>query len=183
MQRPFPLFPEPGGTVTLNRWNLRALVPFLLGLLAPATVAAANSLWEFRLTDIRTGETHALERYAGRPTFLIFFEPGCPWCLKQMAALDRLEAECEGRFRTVTAGVHGDIVAYRRGLQRSGTDLPAYATSDRLSAALGGVRFTPYTLFLDGAGQPTHRLRGYIPREDLLTWLRERGIRCPGPTE
>lgn len=158
-----------------------AAVVWAATLSLPANAGTEQSLFDFRLGDLRSGEIRTLEGYRGTPTFLVFFEPGCPWCVKQMRALEELGAACPGRIQTLTAGVHGNLPEYRRLIRMAGTDHPAFVASDRLVAAIGGVPATPYTLFLDRKGQPTHRLRGLVPAPELRTWLAAQGIRCPPP--
>ena len=160
------------------RWHALQLVLFLA---LPGLASAAPSLLDFRLGDIRSGEVRSLQEFQGQRTFLVFFEPECPWCVKQMRALEELGGQCPDRFRTVTAGVHGNLPAYRRLLRVAGTDQPAFTASDRLVAAIGGVTATPYTLFLDARGRPTHRLQGYIPAPEMRVWLAEQGVRCRRP--
>jgi thioredoxin-related protein len=157
------------------RWQALLLVLFLA---LPGMATGAPSLLDFRLGDIRSGEMRSLQEFQGRRTFLVFFEPDCPWCVKQMRALEELGQQCPERIQTVTAGVHGKLPEYRRLLRVAGTDQPAFMASNRLVAAIGGVTATPYTLFLDARGQPTHRLQGYIPAPEMRVWLEEQGVAC-----
>jgi hypothetical protein len=171
---------RPKGTRLLG-WL--AAVVWAAALSLPANAGTDQSLFDFRLGDLRSGEIRSLEGYRGTPSFLVFFEPGCPWCVKQMRALEELGAACPGRIQTLTAGVHGNLPEYRRLIRVAGTEHPAFVASDRLVAAIGGVPATPYTLFLDRKGRPTHRLRGLVPAPELRTWLAEQGIRCPSEPE
>lgn len=139
----------------------------------------AQSPLHFQLEELRSGEQHHLARFAGSPLFLIFFEPRCPWCAKQISTLQGLLERCPNKLRAVAVGVHGDLPGYRRFLRRAQVEIPAYRASPQLQAAIGGVPATPYTLFLDATGRPTHRLRGAIAAPQLSQWLAAQEIPCP----
>ncbi|MFP4181801.1 MAG: TlpA family protein disulfide reductase [Thiohalospira sp.] len=147
-------------------------------LLGAAAVPAAE-LPKLALTDLRDGKPRALPDLVEGPALLILFEPRCPWCVRQLRAVDRITAACPEALEAAGVGVHGDTPGYRRVLHAAEVELPAVAGTDRLLATVGGVPATPFTLFVDGAGRVTHRLRGYVPPADLLPWLRRRGVECP----
>ena len=166
----------------LNRYLSRIVLIAALGGYSSSPGAAsptAQSPLNFQLEELRSAEMESLESFAGSPIFLVFFEPRCSWCAKQIAALQDLLERCPGQFRAVALGVHSDIPGYRRFLRRAEVELPAYRASPKLQAAIGGVPATPYTLFLDAAGKPTHRLRGAIDTAQLSHWLAEQGLTCP----
>jgi hypothetical protein len=138
----------------------------------------AGSPLDFRLEELRSAEMEALDRFIGTPSFVVFFEPRCSWCAKQIATLEKLQESCPGQFCALAIGVHGDLPGYRRFVRRAAVGLPAYRGSAQLKAAIGGVPATPYTLFLDAGGKPTHRLRGAISAPQLRRWLADQGIDC-----
>ncbi len=174
--------PVTGGSLSRGQPRCRLLLhlALLTALSGPANALAAGSPLDFRLEALRSGATETLDRLTGKPTFLVFFEPRCRWCAKQIEALQALREGCSKRFRAVAIGVHGDRAGYRRFLRRAEVELPAYRASPQLVAAIGGVPATPYSLFLEADGTPSHRLRGAIPAPKLRQWLADEGVACPG---
>ncbi|MGM0411876.1 MAG: TlpA family protein disulfide reductase [Pseudomonadota bacterium] len=156
---------------------MRRLLVALL-LLAAAPVPAAE-LPALALPDLRDGERRDLRSLARGPALVVLFEPRCPWCVRQLRAVDRLTTACPEAIRAVGVGIHGDRPGYRRVLRAAEVELPAVGGSEGLVAAVGEVPATPWTLFVNEEDRVTHRLRGYVRLPDLLPWLAAQGVRCP----
>jgi len=145
-----------------------ALQALALALAAGFSLAAqaAATLHDFELRRLDAPQAESLDRYAGRTTLLMLFEPGCSWCLKQSRAIDTLLAQCP-QFAAAAIGVHGNRRDLRSTFHRYRADYPAYQASASFISALGGVDATPFTLVSDGAGRPLGWLQGYLPAEQL----------------
>ena len=95
----------------------------------------------------------------GRPVVLLFFEPGCHWCLKQMEVLSELAKPYN--LRVVAVGVHGTPRELRRWAGRSASSFPLTIATPELLDAVRGIPATPYLLMTDERGRLTRRFRGF----------------------
>ena len=134
------------------------------------------SLLEFELKSLHEPVVHSLSRYQGKPVLMLFFQPDCNWCLRQVRAINELNEQCEGGFEAVAVGVRGSRGELRKELRRIRPDFPAYQASPRLLEALGGVETTPLMLVGDDEGDLVTWLRGFIATDRLHVVLDEAGL-------
>ncbi len=155
----------------------------LLLLLLCTTSAWAdqgNSLLDFELRSLQQPGRHALPQYENAPILMMFFEPGCQWCFRQVKVLNKLHVECDGAIAPLAVGVNGSRRELLAEIHKSRPEFPAYEASGRLLNAIGGVPATPFTLVADAQGQPLGWLRGYMPEEELKPLLQKQfGSICP----
>lgn len=151
----------------------RAVLAGLCLLLAlPLTTAAADLMqYELRSLD-RAGSEDALDIYRGTPTLMIFFEPECAWCLRQMRVLNKLVDECDN-FQALAIGANGTRSDLLSTLNRMRPDFPSYQISRQLEADIGKVETTPLMLIADDHGEFVTYMRGYQKEEILVPALQE----------
>lgn len=149
------------------------LIVLLASLLTAIPVLAGNeqSLLDFELKSLAEPEKHSLEQYAGTPTVMMFFEPDCGWCFRQIKVLNKLSQQCSGEFNLVAVGVNGSRSELLKEYRRAKPRFPAYQASNKLLQAIGGVEATPFTILADAKGQPLSWFRGYLAEQKLLTHL------------
>ena len=147
--------------------RLRLVQLFLAGLLFSPVVGAepAPSLLEFELRSLEEPEVHQLSRYQGKPLVMIFFQPECNWCAKQIEAINKLRKQCHREIEAVAIGFGSNRTELRKELRRLRPDFPAYQASPKLIAEVGGVVATPVTLLGDSDGRFVSWTRGFVPYE------------------
>lgn len=146
------------------------LLTFWLAVLAvaPATGEEASpSLLAYNLKSLQDPEIHALDIYEGKPVVMVFFQPNCNWCAKQIDAINDLSKQCSHKFEAIAVGIGGNRTELRKELRRLRPDFPAYQASPRLIAEMGGVIATPIILLGDARGEFRNWTRGFVPGEDL----------------
>lgn len=137
-----------------------------------------GSLLDFELRSLVEPGRHSLSQYQGAPVLMMFFEPNCSWCYRQVKVLNSLHNACGG-VKPVAVGVNGSRRELLAEYQRIKPTFPTYQASGKLLAAIGGVPATPFTLIADDLGQPLAWLRGYMSEEELRQLLREQlGLAC-----
>ena len=157
----------------------RAGLAGLLSLIAFGVVHANGqtaSLLDFELRSLQEPDVHSLIRYQGKPVLMLFFQPDCGWCFRQVRVINELAEQCDDGFEAVAVGVRGSRGELRKELRRIRQDFPAYQASPRLLEALGGVETTPLMLVGDDEGDLVTWMRGYIATDRLHTVLDEAGL-------
>ncbi|HBR98370.1 MAG TPA: hypothetical protein DD979_13490 [Gammaproteobacteria bacterium] len=146
--------------------NMRFLVVAVFALACSDDVRA--SWLDYSLKNLRSSQTESLLAYAQQPVAVVFFEPRCRWCLKQMRVLEALSEQC--RVQPMAIGLNGSVRDLREVLGRSGTVFPAFMASSRLLADIGGVPATPITVVIADGAQ-TKAVRGFRSADDLRPLL------------
>ena len=150
-----------------------ALFSCVLLLFAAVAAGEQTSLLNFELKSLQEPERHALSRYEGKPVIMVFFQPECNWCLKQVRAINMLREQCE--IEAIAVGTGGNRAALRKELRRLRPGFPAYQASPRLIEELGGVVATPITLLGDANGDFVSWSRGFLEERQLLELMRSSG--------
>lgn len=146
--------------------------------LAPAS-AGTPSLLEFDLRSLEAPEVHRLTRYQGKPVLMVFFEPECSWCLRQVKAINKLGSRCGESFEALAIGVNGSRARLQKELRRLRPDFPAYQASPQLIESLGGIPATPLSFLGDASGGYVNWLRGYAAEDELEAFMQSTGlVRC-----
>jgi len=165
---------------------VRFLLALLIAALAGGVGAAeradvAPSLLAYELKRLDVPEREALGRYRGRPVLMVFFEPECNWCFRQVRAVHALQERCPGNFQALAVGVNASRSGLKKELRRLRLDFPAFEASPALLESIGGgVPATPFTLIGDATGAYLGWTRGYLPEDALESFLLARGIAaCP----
>jgi hypothetical protein len=101
----------------------------------------------------------------------MFFEPECPWCIKQAGVLRKLYQDCGQPIHPVALGVNGDSLALKRALFRLNFPFEAYRAPPKLLQEMGGIPGTPILLLLNAEGELFKGYRGYIEEAVLKAQL------------
>jgi len=141
--------------------------PVLIGPVGQFTVL--RPVMVAPLTPIRTGSGGVtnLARFRGKVVLLNFWATWCPPCVKEMPALDRLQAALGGAdFTVLTLSIDKKgLVAVKRFLERLKlTHLGAYLDPGATAYRAFGGRALPVSYIIDRAG----RVRGYL--EGRAAW-------------
>ncbi|BDM65471.1 hypothetical protein NFHSH190041_29230 [Shewanella sp. NFH-SH190041] len=124
-----------------------------------------------------------LQHLTGKPTLMMFFEPGCSWCVKQGKALNQLLASCHGQLQAVALGTGADRATLKKTWWQMQLDFPGYQVGREMMQQLGELPATPITLIADQQGQLSGYLRGYVKLSTLKPLLQQRlGLDCNADT-
>ena len=157
-------------TGTMGSWS-----SLISGAAAEEQEPAAYTAPDFTLQD-QYGETHTLSAYQGKAVFLNFWATWCPWCIREMPAIEELYHELgENREDVVFLGVAGpgtvdqvteqEIVAF---LEEHGWTYPVVMDPDGSLFTLYGAQSLPTTWLIRKDGT----LMGYVPgamEKDMMT--------------
>lgn len=152
------------------------LLSLLLSLCAQGQGA---SVLDYELRSLDALQSQQLAGYAGKPVVMLFFQPDCSWCLRQVRTLNELSGQCPGQFQALAIGVNGDRRQLKAELRRLRPDFPAFQASPALLEDIGGVPATPFSLLGDDQGSVQGWLRGYIPADKLVASLSLEGCTSP----
>ncbi len=153
----------------------------LLPLVLLFGTAQAESLFDFEMKSLSGKDRQSMQQFAGKPVVLMYFEPQCSWCFRQVRTLNQLQEKCSGRFQPVAVGINGSRKDLLTEVRRLRPEFPAFLISAQLKSKIGEIAGTPYTLLSDEYGHPVSNLRGYIPSERLQSLLEQHlGFSCLG---
>lgn len=155
--------------------RLLTIVASILTLPAGVSLAGSVYLLDFELRSLEEPVVHHLERYEGKPVLMMFFEPDCSWCYRQVRTINRLGEDCGEGFTALAVGVNGNRTALQKELRRLRPDFPAYQASPALVQAIGTVDATPLSLLGDANGDFVDWARGYLPTERLREFVQTSG--------
>lgn len=142
---------------------------------------SANSLdiLVYEHENLRSGQVEALDSLRGKPSLLLFFQPGCKWCYRQARGLEQLQEVCPDRINVAALGVFGNRHELKKELKRLRPAFPAFKAGKDMLSDLDGVPATPVMLLADHNGGFKEVFSGYIPKEDLQEYLEANsGIDC-----
>ncbi|MEX2962513.1 TlpA family protein disulfide reductase [Microbulbifer sp. TYP-18] len=161
---------------------MRALLVSLMLLpTALPGVASEARLLDMELRSLAGPARASLAQYRDLPVLMVFFEPECPWCFRQVRALNRLLARCPGQFQPLAVGTNGARRALLAEYRRLRPNFPAFQISGELLDKVGSIPATPFMLLVNRDGLPAGWLRGFVPGEKLQPVLAKRlGVNCDG---
>ena len=68
--------------------------------------ASALNLLQYQHENLRSGQLESLINHNGDISLMMFFEPNCAWCYKQVKAFNQISTQC--RQVSITAlGING----------------------------------------------------------------------------
>ncbi|GIU42531.1 TlpA family protein disulfide reductase [Shewanella algidipiscicola] len=138
---------------------LRQIILMLVCCAAP--LQAAQLTQGYLYQDLRSQKVVNLSHLEGHAIALMFFEPECPWCIKQARALRNLEQNCVARIHPVALGINGNNLTLKRALFRLNFPFEAYRAPRKLLTDMGGIPATPILLLLNAQGELIKGFRGY----------------------
>lgn len=136
---------------------------------------ASARLVDFELRSLQEPARHKLVRYEGEPLLIVFFQPECNWCYRQVAAINEFMSQCEAGFQAIAVGVNGNRRQLQAEMRRIKPAFPAYEASPALIRSLGGVPATPFALLGNANGELVNWSRGFLDSEKLGPFLESAG--------
>lgn len=148
---------------------LRILLLMLLCCALP--LSAAQLTRDYQFQALRGQQVTDLSHLEGQAMALMFFEPECPWCIKQASVLKQLHQSCRQGVQPVALGVNGDNLALKRALFRLNFPFEAYRAPPALLKDMGGIPATPILLLLNAKGELIKGYRGFTNESELKAQL------------
>lgn len=148
---------------------LRILLLMLLCCALP--LSAAQLTRDYQFQALRGQQVTDLSHLEGQAMALMFFEPECPWCIKQASVLKQLHQSCQQGLQPVALGVNGDNLALKRALFRLNFPFEAYRAPPALLKDMGGIPATPILLLLNTKGELIKGYRGFTNEAELKAQL------------
>lgn len=149
------------------------LLCFFLTVFSPATGTENANLLDFDLRSLHEPAIHSLTMYEGKPLVMVFFQPDCNWCARQVRVINSLRKQCN--FEAIAVGTGGTRMELREELRQLRPTFPAYQASPELIRAMGGVDATPVMLLGDADGHFLNWSRGYLADKELTSLLQATG--------
>ena len=147
------------------------IILLLILLCCTVPLQAVQLTRDFQFQELR-GQKHTnLVHLEGHPAVLMFFEPECPWCVKQANTLKKLRQDCHQSIHLIALGVNADNLALKRALFRLNFPFEAYRAPLELLKEMGGIPATPILLLLNTKGELTKGYRGYTDEDELRPQL------------
>lgn len=147
----------------------RILLLMLLCCALP--LQAAQLTRDYQFQALRGQQLTDLSHLEGQATALMFFEPECPWCIKQANVLKQLHKSCPQPIQPVALGVNGDNLALKRALFRLNFPFETYRAPPTLLQEMGGIPATPILLLLNTKGELIKGYRGFTDAAELKALL------------
>jgi peroxiredoxin len=136
-----------------------------------------SQLNDFEL-PLLAGGSMTLSQWRGKKVLLIFFNPGCAFCIQLLPKLGALTPNADKRALVPLIISTGDVEENRRIFEQAGVSLPVLLQESAEVATLYRVPGTPMGYLVDEQGQTaTALIQG---GDDLLALL---GVRVQHPTQ
>jgi len=129
----------------------------LAGLGDTVMIALASD-WVAEQAELAMDNPVEKARASGIPTFVNFGAKGCVPCDRMDPIRSEIRAEHAGDLNVVFVHVNQNPIL----------------------ASRYGVRGIPHLIFFDSEGQPVHEHTGFMPKEQIETWLSEIGVDIEG---
>ena len=155
------------------------LVTYLLiGLIAyiwfrpPAFVSDVNEpLPNLPFTTL-DGRMGALANLRGKVVLVNFWATWCPYCLKEMPAIEQFYKDYQARgFEVLALSLDDDPAKAAQYVREHGYTFPVAMANAEMQRALGPVSQVPMSMVIDRDGHLRHKVRGqvhYGRLEDLV---------------
>lgn len=140
--------------------------------------ASTLNLLQYQHENLRSGKLESLANDHGDIKLLMFFEPDCSWCYKQIKALNQISRQCP-KISLAALGINGKRHQLKKDLWRLKPQFPAFVANANMVSDIGNIPATPITLVIDQKGHYLSHLRGYTPSKKILAQLSaQHGIEC-----
>ena len=165
----------------VRKWTPSPLTLILLGLIAwlwfrpPAEVSDENRAaapWQVTLTDGRVLTSDALR---GKVVLVNFWATWCPYCRKEMPAIDSFLKDYHGKgLEVVAISVDDPPEKIAAWMKDKGYAFNAAPTNATVATVFGNITSVPTSFILDADGHIRHKIAGqvyYARLEKLVTPL------------
>lgn len=153
---------------------LRHLAWLVLFCLSP--LAQAKSLLSYTHIDLTNAEEIQLQSSTHGVSALMFFEPECSWCFKQIKVINSYLSKHDDTINVIGLGVNGNRQQLKKESWRLRPEFPVYMADPQLLKDLGQVKATPLTLLLDNNGSVIAYNRGFLNYPKWLLFLKQSGV-------
>ncbi len=153
----------------------------LIGLIAyiwfrpPATVTDLNEALPNLPFTTLDGRTGSLENLRGKVVLVNFWATWCPYCRKEMPAIQQFYQDYQAKgFEVLTLSIDDDPSKVTKYLSEEGYNFPAAMADSDLQQAFGPISQVPMSMIIDREGRLRHKIKGqvYYGRiEDLVVPL------------
>ncbi|MBR9729111.1 TlpA family protein disulfide reductase [Shewanella intestini] len=126
----------------------------------------AMSVENITLKNLRTSEL-SVAYQDNKPTVLMIFQPGCPWCKKQGHIIEKLQQACGDKIHFNLVGDNGSKQQLKRELRHFSKQLESLQSSNLFIRQSGGVKGYPTTLVIDNQGHIVAKHRGFTSQKLL----------------
>jgi peroxiredoxin len=141
-------------------------------LLAPASLAWAQSAPDFALKDVVRGQEYTLRQFRGQVVVLNFFSYLCKPCREEMPALNQLDQEFKGLVQVLGMGIASTPEELRSLTQQLGLNYPVLLGNEAVSAAYGKVEFVPTTFIIDRQGNIAQKIPEARSKADFIKLIK-----------
>ena len=129
--------------------------------------AWSKSFFDYPVIDISNNHAVTLS-VNDSVTAVMFFEPDCSWCFKQVKVFNQFLSQCDSTMQFLGLGVNGSRQALKKEVWRMQAKFPMHKASAELLTDLGQVSSTPFTLLLGAQQEVLASAKGYL---NLSKWL------------
>ena len=153
----------------IKKWTPSPLTLILLGLVVwlwfrpPAKVSdedRAAPPWQTVATDGRTVGSASLK---GRVVLVNFWATWCPYCRKEMPAIDRFWRDYRGKgVEVVAISVDDPPEKIAAWMKDKGYAFAAAPTDASVTAAFGDIQTVPTSFIVDADGHIRHKISGQV---------------------
>ena len=153
----------------------------LIGLIAyiwfrpPATVTDLNEALPNLPFTTMDGRTGSLESLRGKVVLVNFWATWCPYCRKEMPAMQSFYQDHQAQgFEILALSTDDDVSKVKSYLSENGYTFPVAMADHDLQQAFGPISQVPMSMIIDRDGRLRHKIKGqvyYGRLEDLVTPL------------
>ncbi|MFZ4713356.1 MAG: TlpA family protein disulfide reductase [Bacteriovoracaceae bacterium] len=117
-----------------------------------------------------------LSDFKGQPTFYSFFQPGCESCHKQALSFQCLEQKFPQKLKVIYIGTFADSKMLLREVNKSKLVYQALESDENFLKAIGGVKYTPYTLVTNAQGDLVTKIPGSYSCQQFVSLVNEKKL-------
>lgn len=153
----------------------------LVGLVAyiwfrpPATVTNLNEALPNLAFTTLDGRMGTLESLRGKVVLINFWATWCPYCRKEMPAMQRFYRDYQARGLEVIAfSIEDDAAVVAQFMRKEGYTFAAALADTQVQQAFGPISQVPVSMIIDRNGRLRHKIKGqvyYGRLEDLISPL------------
>ncbi len=153
----------------------------LIGLIAyiwfrpPATISDLNQALPNLPFTTLDGRQGSLENLRGKVVLINFWATWCPYCRKEMPAMQRFYQDYQAKgFEILAFSTDDDVAKAVQYMREAGYTFPAAMADPAIQQTFGPISQIPMSMIIDRDGHLRHKIKGqvyYGRLEDLVTPL------------
>lgn len=130
-------------------------------------IGADIDMFKYSLQPLSPSEK-AFSDLSGKARLMLFFEPDCPWCLKQIRLLNKLQENC-AEPEVVGIGLNSSFRILKRTVQQYRPTFPTFFADEHLLSDLGDVAGLPFIIYVNQAGHFVKYARGFQNKARIIS--------------